>query len=184
MAWLQIQRLEPQRMSGMSVASSIDRPISDVPSHLGPNTGSQHAYSHSSGSEEVCCPSSELFQMDSHISRFWNAAHDLKPPTACFNGAARQGSTSRPVALTLEVGPEAQLLLQSDYNPVEEPSWNSAASFAINALQSGASWLSPLGSGAPAVSPSRGASQREQSEVHLLILARHIQQCLVSVTSQ
>ena len=58
--------------------------------------------------------------------------------------------------------------VKSDYNPVEEPSWNSAASFAIGALQNGASWLSPLGSGAPAMSPSRGASQREQSEVHLL----------------
>ena len=53
-------------------------------------------------------------------------------------------------------------LAQSDYNPVEEPSWNSAASFA---LQNGASWLSPLGSGALVVSPTRGASQREQSEV-------------------
>lgn len=58
--------------------------------------------------------------------------------------------------------------VKSDYNPVEEPSWNSAASFAIGAIQSGASWLSPLGSGAPAVSPSRGASQRVQSEVRLL----------------
>ena len=59
------------------------------------------------------------------------------------------------------------MAVKSDYNPVEEPSWNSAASFAISALQNGASWLSPLGSGAPAVSPSRGASQREQCEVHL-----------------
>ena len=42
-------------MSGMSVASSIDRPISRAPSrsNLGPSAGSQHGHSHSSGSEEV-----------------------------------------------------------------------------------------------------------------------------------
>ena len=50
-------------------------------------------------------------------------------------------------------------LRQSDYNPVEEPSWNSAASMAISALQNGGSWLSPLGSGAPAASPSHATSQ-------------------------
>lgn len=42
-------------MSGMSVASSINRPISRAPSrsNLGPSAGSQHGHSHSSGSEEV-----------------------------------------------------------------------------------------------------------------------------------
>jgi len=55
--------------------------------------------------------------------------------------------------------------MQSDYNPVEEPSWNIAASFDAGAFRNSTSWLSPLGSGAPAVSP-QGASQREQSEVH------------------
>ena len=42
-------------MSGMSVASSIDRPISRAHSrsNLGPSAGSQHGHSHSSGSEEV-----------------------------------------------------------------------------------------------------------------------------------
>ena len=46
-------------MSGMSVASSIDRPISRAPSrsNLGPSAGSQHGHSHSSGSEEVGHPS-------------------------------------------------------------------------------------------------------------------------------
>ena len=56
-------------------------------------------------------------------------------------------------------------LLQSDYNPVEEPSWNIAASFDAGAFQNGASWLSPLGSGAAAVSPPKASPQREQSEV-------------------
>ena len=52
---MQHQRQEPARMSGMSVASSIDRPISRPPSrsNLGPSAGSQHGHSHSSGSEEV-----------------------------------------------------------------------------------------------------------------------------------
>ena len=52
---MQHQRQEPARMSGMSVASSIDRPISRAPSrsNLGPSAGSQHGHSHSSGSEEV-----------------------------------------------------------------------------------------------------------------------------------
>ena len=52
-----VQRLrqEPGRMSGVSVASSIDRPISRQPSrsNLGPSLGLQRAHSHSSGSEEV-----------------------------------------------------------------------------------------------------------------------------------
>ena len=56
-------------------------------------------------------------------------------------------------------------LLQSDYNPVEEPSWNIAASFDAGVFQNGASWLSPLGSGAAAVSPPKASPQREQSEV-------------------
>lgn len=56
-------------------------------------------------------------------------------------------------------------LLQSDYNPVEEPSWNIAASFDAGAFQSGASWLSPLGSGAAVVSPPKASPPREQSEV-------------------
>ncbi|CAK0784650.1 hypothetical protein CVIRNUC_007854 [Coccomyxa viridis] len=100
------QRQEPARLSGMSVASSIDRPISRAPSrsNLGPSAGSQHGHSHSSGSEE------------------------------------------------------------SDYNPVEEPSWNIAASFDAGVFQNGASWLSPLGSGAAAVSPPKASPQREQSE--------------------
>lgn len=55
--------------------------------------------------------------------------------------------------------------LQSDYNPVEEPSWNIAASFDAGVFQNGASWLSPLGSGAAAVSPPKASPQREQSEV-------------------
>ena len=48
-------RQEPGRMSGVSVASSIDRPISRQPSrsNLGPSSGLQHVPSHSSGSEEV-----------------------------------------------------------------------------------------------------------------------------------
>ena len=48
-------RQEAGRMSGVSVASSIDRPISRQPSrsNLGPSLGLQHAPSHSSGSEEV-----------------------------------------------------------------------------------------------------------------------------------
>ena len=52
---MQHQRQEPARMSGMSVASSIDRPISRAPSrsNLGRSAGSQHGHSHSSGSEEV-----------------------------------------------------------------------------------------------------------------------------------
>lgn len=50
-----LQRLEQQRLSGMSVASSIDRPINDQPKALGPPSGSQHTHSHSSGSEEVGC---------------------------------------------------------------------------------------------------------------------------------
>ena len=52
---VQHQRQEPARLSGMSVASSIDRPISRAPSrsNLGPSAGSQHGHSHSSGSEEV-----------------------------------------------------------------------------------------------------------------------------------
>ena len=56
-------------------------------------------------------------------------------------------------------------LLQSDYNPVEEPSWNIAASFDAGAFQNGASWLSPLGAGAAAVSPPKASPQRELSEV-------------------
>ena len=56
-------------------------------------------------------------------------------------------------------------LSQSDYNPVEEPSWNIAASFDAGIFQNGASWLSPLGSGAAAVSPPKASPQREQSEV-------------------
>lgn len=50
---LQPQRLEEQRMSGMSVASSIDRPITDQPATLDRSSSSQHAPSLSSGSEEV-----------------------------------------------------------------------------------------------------------------------------------
>ena len=50
-------------------------------------------------------------------------------------------------------------LRQSNYNPVEEPSWNSAASMATSALQNGGSWLSPLGLGAPAAAPPRATSQ-------------------------
>lgn len=48
-------RQEPGRMSGVSVASTIDRPISRQPSrsNLGPSLGLQRAHSHSSGSEEV-----------------------------------------------------------------------------------------------------------------------------------
>ena len=59
---VQHQRQEPARLSGMSVASSIDRPISRAPSrsNLGPSAGSQHGHSHSSGSEEV-----------RHIFRSW-----------------------------------------------------------------------------------------------------------------
>ena len=55
---VQHQRQEPARLSGMSVASSIDRPISRAPSrsNLGPSAGSQHGHSHSSGSEEVRHP--------------------------------------------------------------------------------------------------------------------------------
>lgn len=56
-------------------------------------------------------------------------------------------------------------MTQSDYNPVEEPSWNIAASFDGGAFHGGASWLSPLGAGAPANSSPHGPSQREQSEV-------------------
>ena len=48
---------------------------------------------------------------------------------------------------------------------MEEPSWNIAASFDAGAFQSGASWLSPLGFGAAAVSPPKASPQREQSEV-------------------
>lgn len=55
MSSVQHARVDPQRVSGMSVASSIDRPISSQPSKaLSP----QHAHSHSSGSEEVCAYSS------------------------------------------------------------------------------------------------------------------------------
>ncbi len=50
---LQPQRREDQRMSGMSVASSIDRPITDQPATLDRSSSSQHAPSLSSGSEEV-----------------------------------------------------------------------------------------------------------------------------------
>ena len=46
--------------------------------------------------------------------------------------------------------------LQSDYNPVEEPSWNIAASFDAGVFQNGASWLSPLGSGRSSCLPAKG----------------------------
>ena len=55
-------------MSGMSVASSIDRPISDVPGNLGPSMGSQHAPSQSSGSEEVWAPT-KCSSQDCHFVR-------------------------------------------------------------------------------------------------------------------